>query len=346
MAKASIRIACIGAGYFAGFQVEAWKRLEGADLCAICDANPEKAQALADAYEVEKVYTDYREMIAKEKLDVVDIITPPSTHLEICSDIAAAGIDIICQKPLAPNLEDSRELLKRVGEAGIRFMVHENFRFQPWFREIKKQMLQGSLGERLHLINFQLRTGDGWQADAYMNRQPYFRKMPRLFIYETGIHYIDVFSYLGGEISEVFAKLKRWNSAIAGEDCAMVHFGFEGGAMGILDANRYNESNAEDPRFTFGTCLIEGSKGSIHLQHDGSLYLKTLGKAPVKLSYSLPRKNFAGDCVYATQEHFLNAYRNDLTFETEGPLYLKSLIVQEAIYESAKIGQLIPIVYD
>lgn len=345
MTKTSIRIVCIGAGYFAGFHVEAWKRLEGVELLAICDENKEKAQEMADKYGVSKVYTNYQEMISKEKPDVVDIITPPQTHLEICSFVASEGIDMICQKPLAPNLAESRELLKRVGERQVRFMVHENFRFQPWFREIKKQIDLGSLGDSLHLINFQMRTGDGWQSDAYMNRQPYFRKMPRLLIYETGIHYIDVFGYLGGKITEVYAKLKRWNGAIAGEDCAMVHFEFEQGTMGILDANRYNESSAEDPRFTFGTCLIEGNKGSIHLQHDGSLHLKPLGKSPILLNYPMPKKNFAGDCVYATQQHFLEAYRNDLAFETEGPAYLKSLIVQEAVYESSRLGQAISVKY-
>lgn len=343
MTKSKIRIACIGAGYFAGFQVEAWQRLEGVDLVAICDSDQTKARRMADTYGIETIYQDYQEMIAQENLDVLDVITPPDTHLAICTYAAAEGLDIICQKPLAPSLKEAQELVKRVGETGVRFMVHENFRFQPWFREIKRQLDRGVLGDRLHLINFQMRTGDGWQTDAYMARQPYFRTMPRLLIHETGIHYIDVFRYLGGEITEVYARLRRLNPEIAGEDSAMVQVGYESGATAILDANRFNESSAEDPRFTFGTCLVEGNKGSIHLQHDGSLYFKGLGKAVVEIEYPHPRKNFAGDCVYALQAHFLDAYLKDQPFETHGEDYLKNLCVQEAVYKSAQINQVVPI---
>ena len=336
MNKSPVRIACVGAGYFSVFHLEAWKRLVGVELIAICDSDRGKAEAFAHKFDIPSVYADYKELIEKEKPDVLDIITPPHTHLEICSYTAEKEIHIICQKPLAPTLEESKTLLDKVAQHPIRFMVHENFRFQPWFRAIKREIDAGTLGDILHTIYFRFRTGDGWQADAYMNRQPYFRSMPRLFIYETGVHYIDTFRYLGGDISHIFARLKRWNPDIAGEDAAMVQFEFENGAIGVLDANRFNESEAEDPRFTFGTCVVEGNKGSISLQHDGTLIFKALGETPRIIEYPLSRKNFAGDCVYAAQAHFLDAFRNGTPFEHEGAYYLETLMMQEAVYLSSE----------
>ena len=336
-----LKIACIGAGYFATFHIEAWTRLDKVSLVAICDADLAKAQALADQYGVKKVYSDYKEMIEKEKPEVVDVITPPETHLDICSYLADRGISLICQKPLAPTFVESQLLVEKVSEAGIRFMVHENFRFQPWFRKIKELLKEGKLGDQLHTINFRFRTGDGWQEDAYMNRQPYFRQMPKLFVYETGVHYLDTFRYLGGEISSVFARLRKWNPNIAGEDTAMIHLEFENGAMGLIDANRYNESDSDNPRYTFGTCLVEGSKGAVYLASDGILRYKQLGSPEEVLDYSPSTENFAGDCVFATQQHFVEAFLAEKAFETEGTDYLKTLQLQEAVYTSADKGELI-----
>ena len=338
-----LKIACIGAGYFATFHVEAWTRIKEVSLVAICDADLAKAQALADRYGVATVYSDYKEMVAKENPEVVDVITPPETHFKICSYLADRGISLICQKPLAPTFAESQQLVEKVSAAGIRFMVHENFRFQPWFRKIKELLREGKLGDQLHSINFRFRTGDGWQEDAYMNRQPYFRQMPKLFVYETGVHYLDTFRYLGGEISSVFSRLRKWNPNIAGEDTAMIHLEFDNGALGLIDANRYNESDSDNPRYTFGTCSVEGNKGAVYLESNGALRFKELGKPEITLDYDPSTQNFAGDCVYATQKHFVEAYVANSSFETEGLDYLKTLQVQEAVYESAEIGNLVRI---
>ena len=75
--------------------------------------------------------------------------------------------------------------------ASVPFMVHENFRFQPWYREIKRLVDRETIGDRLHGLYVRTRTGDGYGDNAYLNRQPYFRQMPRLLIHETGVHFID-----------------------------------------------------------------------------------------------------------------------------------------------------------
>ena len=86
--------------------------------------------------------------------------------------------------------------------------------------------------------------GDGWGENAYIPRQPYFRDYPRLLVFENGIHFIDTYRFLAGEISRVTAWLRRLNPVIKGEDCALIVFEFAGGALGEWDANRYNETTA------------------------------------------------------------------------------------------------------
>ena len=153
-------------------------------------------------------------------------------------------------------------------------MVHENFRFQPWHREIKAILDQGLIGQKLHTIEMRSRMGDGWGDDAYLSRQPYFRTMPRLLIHETGIHFVDTFRFLGGEIRSCDADLRRLNQAIVGEDCGRICFEFSNGARGVWDANRYNESLAENPRYTFGDLLVEADGGSLWLDHNGKITIK------------------------------------------------------------------------
>ena len=331
----------VGAGFFSQFHFEAWSRMPEVDLVAICDLDIMKVKQTAQYYGIPRFYDDLEAMLDEEQPDFIDIITPPAYHLPICLAAIARGIAIICQKPLVPTLEEAEELYAQVKTAGVPFMVHENFRFQPWFREIKSLIDQGWVGDRMHSIYFRMRTGDGWPADAYIARQPYFRTMPRLLIYETGIHYVDVFRYLFGEITSVFAQLRKLNAAIAGEDCAMVLFQFANGASGVLDGNRFNEADTEDPRYTFGEFLLEGNGGSIRLDMEGRLRIQPLGKESFEHEYVHQKRNFAGDCVFATQRHFVESLLQGKSFETNLEDYLNNLRVQEAIYSSSKHGKLL-----
>src|SRR5680860_251015 len=265
---------CIGAGYFSQFHFEAWQRIEEVNIVGVCDMDIEKSKTICEKNGFKNAYTDVAEIFEKEQPDFVDIFTPPETHLELCLLAVKFGIHIICQKPLAPKYSQAEHIAEAIRASEVRLMVHENYRFQPWHREIKKLLDSNIIGEHLHSINLRMRMGDGWQEDAYMNRQPYFREMRKLLIYETGIHFIDVFRYLGGEINKVYAKLKTLNKNIKGEDFAWVQFEFEKGALGFLDANRYNENTAEDPRLTFGAVLIEGNEGSLRLYDDGSITIQ------------------------------------------------------------------------
>jgi len=336
---ARLRGLCVGAGYFSRFHFDAWHRLDEVEIVGVCDLDRRKAQAAADRFGMSQVGTDFPGMLDELAPDFVDIITPPPTHLAMVEDAARRGAAILCQKPLAPTLPGAQAIVGAADEHGVRLMVHENFRFQPWYRQIKRLLDDGAIGEMVHSLAFRSRMGDGWGQDAYLNRQPYFREMPRLLVYENGVHFIDTFRYLAGEIDGVYAVLRQLNPVIQGEDRALIVYEFASGGTGLWDANRYNECNDPDPRFTFGELLLEGDAGAIRLYLDGRVTVQPLGKPERKHDYPHPQRNFASDCVFAAISHFVQCLREDRPFETDGHDYLKTLAIQEAVYESARRGQ-------
>lgn len=333
-----LRGAVVGAGYFSQFHLDAWARIAEVEITACCDLDQSKATAAAEQYGLPHVYSDFNQMLDEQQLDFVDIITRPDTHAELCRSAADRGVTIICQKPLAPTVDEARSIVKHAHETQTRFMVHENFRFQPWYREIKRQLQQQTIGSKLHTITFRNRAGDGWGNDAYLARQPYFQEMKQFLIFEAGIHTIDTFRYLGGEIERVWCLTRRLNPVIAGEDSALAVFQFETNGLGVYDANRYNESTADDPRYTFGELTVEADQGTLRLYDDGRLTIQRLGQAECPVEYTRSEHGFGGDCVYTIQQHFVECLRSGQPFETEGKNYLRSIAVQEAAYRSASSG--------
>ena len=339
--KKKLKGIVVGAGYFSQFHFDAWNQIVDVELSAVCDLNVHIAEKQASEHGIPKSYTNYIEMLDQKQPDFVDIITRPETHLELCQAAASRGIAILCQKPLTPCYQESKELIQLISETNVPFMVHDNFRFQPWHREIKKLIDAGEIGDRLLSIEVRSRMGDGWQQDAYINRQPYFRTMPQLLIHETGVHFIDVFRYLFGDVASVYANLRQLNPDIVGEDTASVLLSFESGAQGLINATRYHESDTKNARYTFGEFLIDGSAGSIALALDGTITIKRLGEPSCVHVYLHEDKGFAGNCVLTTLQHFTNQLLAKKPFETDGEDYLKTLTVQEAIYQSGKQKRLV-----
>jgi predicted dehydrogenase len=335
-----LRGVCIGAGYFSRFQYEAWSRMDEVEIVANCNRSLDKAQQMASEFGIPVSYpiSEFAKMLEVEQPDFVDIITPPETHLELCKAAIDAGVMIICQKPLAPTWDETQELVQLVEQSNVRCMVHENWRWQPWYREMKRLMDANTIGEVFH-CNVMCRMGDGWGEDAYLARQPFFRDYERLFIFETGVHFLDTFRYLFGEVKSVYAKTARRNPVIKGEDCALIVCEMKCGATAVLDANRYNESSAENARYTFGTVRVEGSLGHLELDFDGTITINLLGETLIQHEYQPSKSGFAGDCVFAVQRHFVDCVQTGKEFESSVTDYAQSVQLVELAYASAASGQ-------
>ncbi len=334
---AGLRIAVAGSGYFSRFHYDAWSRIAEARVVALASPDRESAAAQAEAFGVPKTYGEVGEMLDRERPDLLDIVTPPETHLALVRAAAERGVVAICQKPLAPSLAEAEDLVAAAERAGIVLAVHENFRFMPWFRHARSLIEAGRLGA-LHGVQFRLRPGDGQGPEAYLSRQPYFQTMERFLIHETGVHFIDVFRFLLGEVTAVTARLRRINPAIAGEDAGYAIFEFESGATGLFDANRLNDHVAEDCRLTMGEMHLEGAAGVLRLDGRGRLWWKPHGGAEAEEPYAWQERGFAGDCVHSLQQHVVDHLLHAGPLANTGRDYLVNLRIEEAIYESHRTG--------
>lgn len=334
--KRALRIAVVGTGYFSRFHFNAWSRCDDVELVGIASLNTDKANELSGVYGGE-VFSDVTEMCEEAKPDLLDVVVPPSEHQKIIEIAARFGIDVICQKPFCGDLETARAVTQSAQQSGIKLTVHENFRFQPWYQRIKAILDSDALGQ-VYQSTFNFRPGDGQGADAYLERQPYFRDMERFFLHETGIHFIDVFRFLFGEVDSVWADMSQLNPAIKGEDrCHIVMS--HGNIRTILDGNRLSDHKAESRRLTMGELLIEGERGVLTLSGDGEIHVRAFGTNKSEpIPYTWNDHGFGGDCVYNFTRHVVDHYISGTPLMNPAFRYLVNLELEELAYESAKDG--------
>ena len=339
---APLRAACVGLGYFSQFHLDAWTRIEGARLAAVCSRDIAKAQEAAARHigpgGAPAAFNDLGKLLADADPDILDIITPPETHAESIIKALRPGRTIICQKPFCRNLAEAREAMAQAEAANVTLVVHENFRFQPWHRAAKAILDSGALGE-IYQATFRLRPGDGQGPDAYLARQPFFREMPRFLLHETAIHFVDTFRFLLGEVDEVYAEFRQLNPVIKGEDAGLIMMSHRSGARSVFDGNRLSDHIAGNRRKTMGEMLIEGSLGTLRLDGDGRLWRRDFGanqEAPAPFDYE--DRGFGGDCVTALQAHVVRHLQGGAALENDARAYLRNIEIEEAAYLAADTG--------
>ncbi|GLQ10525.1 NADH-dependent dehydrogenase [Devosia yakushimensis] len=334
-----LRLCTLGAGYFSQFHYRAWARIAEVELVGICDRNAAAAQKVAAGFPQVRIYGDLATMLDVERPDLLDIIVPPAGHPDAIRAAAERGIAMICQKPFCGALGAAEAATALAERHETPLIVHENFRFQPWYEQLAQVLASGRLGQ-IYNATFRLRPGDGQGPDAYLDRQPYFRDMERLLIHETGIHLVDVFRSLFGEVEAVSARLRRLNSAIRGEDAALVTLEMSNGTLATLDANRLSDHAATNKRLTMGEMLIEAENGSISLDGNGEIRLRDHGAlTSSRIDYAWTDNDFGGDCVYRTQAAAVAAIQGGTTPVNTARDYLTNLRIEEAIYASHNQGR-------
>jgi len=333
----STRIAMVGAGYFAQFQLEGWRDAD-APVIALCDTDAIRARALADRFQVEATFDDACAMLDAVRPDLLDVVLPPAAQAAVVHEALARGIPTICQKPFGIDLAQARAMAEAARRHATPLVVHENFRFTPWFRECRRLIDTGFFG-RVHGISFRLRPGDGQGPRAYLERQPYFQTMPQLLVRETAVHFIDTFRYLMGDVVAVTARLRRLNPAIAAEDAGVVLFEFGDGASGVFDGNRLNDHVATNPRLTMGEMWLEGERGVLRLDGDASLWWKPHQGAESEHRYCHDAPGAFGGACTALQAHVLAHLQEGAAVENSARDYLANLHVQAAIYHSHQTGR-------
>ena len=198
-----LKVACAGAGMISWYHLTGWKKLgDRVELVAICDPDAGAARRRADGFGIARIYADRDEMLAGGTIQALDVASPRETHAGWVEAAAAKAINVLCQKPLTPTLAEAEALVRRVG-GRCRLMVHENWRFRPWYRELQRWVAAGDLGEivlaRMAMINSGFLPDETGSRPAFV-RQPFMQHERRLMVAEVLIHHIDVMRFLCGEL--------------------------------------------------------------------------------------------------------------------------------------------------
>ena len=290
----SLNVAMIGGGFmgkahamaYAAMPMFFWPAPAIPHRKVVVDVNDVLAEEARQRFGFEEASSNWKDTIARDDIDVVDICTPNNVHAEIAIAAAKAGKHIICEKPLARTVEEARAMTKAVKEAGVTNMVAFNYRRTPAVALAKRFIDEGRIGK---ILNFRGTYLQDWSADPNGPLSWRFQKniAGSGAIGDIGTHVVDMAHYLVGNITEVNAITKTYikerpiqaggvdmlgasdkkTDAPLGivdvDDEVLSLIRFETGAVGTLEATRnaYGRNN-------FLTLEIHGEEGSIHFNYE------------------------------------------------------------------------------
>jgi len=252
-----LKLGLIGAGRIGRLHAENIVRhIPEAELLWIADVLEEVAASLAGKLGVVRWDKDYEAVLSDPDVDAVLICTSTDTHARIIQDAAAVGKHIFCEKPLALDLEEIDRALSAVKKAGVILQIGFHRRFDPHFRRLKSQLVEGAIGTPWLL-----------KITSYDPAPPplaYIKVSGGIFLDMT-IHDFDMARFLLGEVEEVFATgsvLVEPEIGEAGDvDTAVVTLRFESGALGVI-TNCRKASYGHDQRIE-----VLGGKGALFAEN-------------------------------------------------------------------------------
>lgn len=336
-ANTTLRGAVIGCGYVSRFHLDAWKQVPGVEIAALCETDPDKLEAAAGRAPEARRFADAAAMFDDETFDFVEICTGPDSHRELVELAARHSAHVLCQKPAARVRPDLRAMIEACDAAGVRLMIHENWRFRPWNRALRAEIDAGTVGRplRVRIAHADTRA---LRPDGF-DDQPYLATMPRLVLMEMGCHLIDTARYLIGEVQTVASTTARFGQDHRGEDVATLLLYFAGGARGLLDMTWCAPPDLARPEWALNETVVEGTAGSLSVQRDGSLKFTTLrGKTEIRPVAMPPEDDVYLAGYIATQAHFIHGLRTGADHETRGTDALKTMDVVWAAYRAAEDG--------
>ncbi|NLJ42188.1 MAG: Gfo/Idh/MocA family oxidoreductase [Bacteroidales bacterium] len=335
-----LKFAVLGCGFWSKYQIGAWSEIEGAELVAVYNRTRSKAEKTAAYFNIPHVYDNAEDLFKNEKLDFVDIITDVGTHYAFVAMAARFGIKkIICQKPMAPDLETARQMVKICKDAGAKLYIHENYRWQAPVRRFKQIIDSGIIGKP-----FKARVSflSGYPV---FDNQPFLRELDHFILTDMGSHVLDVIRFLFGECNELWCHTKAVNKGIKGEDLAVILMDMKNG-MPVYAELSY-ASIVEYDSFSTLHILVEGEKGSVYLGPGFEIRTTTRnGTVPEKVTF--PTYPWAEPDYIVNHESGIHINRNildDMTgkdkAENTGEDNFETVRLIWACYDSAKTGRTI-----
>jgi predicted dehydrogenase len=336
---ANFRFAIVGTGFWSQFQLAAWREMGGVECVALCNRTRDRAEELARRFGVPAVYEDAREMLRRERLDFIDIITDVDTHSRFVHLSAEHQMPVICQKPMAPTLAEAEAMTRVCREAGVGFFVHENWRWQEPIRELKKLLASGCVGPvfraRIHFCS----------SFPVFDNQPFLKDLGQFILTDIGSHILDTARFLFGEAVTLACQVHRVHRDIKGEDVATVMMKMESGATVICEMSY--ASRLEHERFPETYVYVEGEQGSIELGPDYWIRLTTADGTharrypPPRYSWADPAYDLVQASIVPCNANLLLGLQGKKGAETTGEDNLRTMQLVFACYDAAQNEQII-----
>jgi predicted dehydrogenase len=322
-----LRIGLVGAGMVSRHHLIAWATLsDQARVVAVADPSADNAARRAGEFGIAQTYSSLEAMLAATDLDAIDIAAPREMHAPLVRLAAKRRLPVLCQKPLAPNLQEATDLAAEVADQ-TRLMVHENWRFRGYYRDAAAWLREGRIGTikqaQLTLLTSGVLPGPDGLCPA-LERQPFMRRERRMLVAEVLIHHLDTLRMLLGPLRVTAARLSRSSDQLVGEDGAVIQLETDTGAAVSVFASFAAHGH---PATQVDRLEILGDMGTISL--DGAR-LACSGAAPGEQVYDLAIE-YQGS-YSRTIAHFVQSLRDNTPFETAPQDNLETLRLVEDCY--------------
>lgn len=337
----------IGFGFMGQTHAKTIQKLPYAELIAVCDVNKMQLENAEEGYET---YTTADELLANEKIDTVIIAVPNHLHLEMVRKVAAAGKDIICEKPAAMNAKEFEEMQKIVKEANVRFTIHHQRRWDQDYCIAKEVYQSGTLGDTYTIQN-SLYGFNGNMHDWHI-----YPEFGGGMLYDWGVHLLDQMLYMvPSEIETVYATVKNVINKDV-DDYFNIQLQFKNGVTGQVELGTYflndadgwferhwfiggNEGSAvidgfhPEGKITRTTSLLKNVPGQITMTAAGPT--RSFGPAPEGriVTEELPKVNVNHEMFFDNYNDYVNG-KAELVVKPDEILRLMKLV--DAIRVSAK----------
>jgi predicted dehydrogenase len=258
-----LRVGIIGLG-LGRRRAAGFAQNDAAEVAALCDTDGDKVKAVLAEHPGATGYSDYRDMLKAEKLDIVVVATPDWLHLEQALAALECGCNLLVEKPMVTSLHDAATLIAAVEKSGLLCMVGQNYRRTP-IPALTKQLIEdGTLGTVFHVVTDHL--ADKRKQFA---RSPWYASSehPRAALLGTGIHAVDMVRWLGGEVEEAFGYGNHMAyEEFPDDDFTIAAYRLSTGAIGraVVAYGAIIPPGTGSMRIT-----VYGSKGTVK---DGKLY--------------------------------------------------------------------------
>lgn len=357
-----LRAGFVGAGFMAEVHSRA-ARASGAEIAAVASSSPASAARAKDRLGVEQAYASVQDLLRDDTIDVIHVCTPNSTHHALAEAALKAGKHVVCEKPLATNVQDAAELVELADTAGMVATVPFIYRFHPMVREARERIASGQTGQIFTIQGSYLqdwllsREDDNWRVDAGLGG-------PSRAFADIGSHLCDLLEFVSGERISRVGALSRTvfsgranNRDVQTEDLVAAVFTTEGGTVGNLLVSQVAPGRKNRLMFE-----ISGAESTVQFDQEApeTLWLgkragsQLLVRDPDALSPEAARLSVLPAGHPQGYQDAFNAFVADTYATIHGDIRdglptfrdgLRSAVLTESIIESSKGGEWVDVPY-